>query len=112
MTTQAAGGTIVIVAAADPVPAGDSLLSALFVAAARLHGTRAIEDVASGPAATAILKLNGVAAAEVSAPHLEQALRDALAERGFDTRTVDITSVSTGLSSVPGEAADRWALRL
>ena len=98
----------VVIAAVEPIPPGEALLSALFVAAAQLHGTRAIDDVAEGPRSTAILMLNEVAPSELSRTELEDRVRAVLLERGHDADTVEVTIMGAGFA-YGDESADHWA---
>lgn len=103
--------SVVIVVAVDPLPPGETLLSAAFVAAARLHGTGAIEDIALGPGSTAILMLSTVAAAHVSVSRIEDAVRDALEERRHSVARVEASVLASAPATI-GAASDEWARTL
>jgi EAL domain-containing protein (putative c-di-GMP-specific phosphodiesterase class I) len=108
MASHTRDGAAVVIAAVDPIPPGEALLSAVFVAVARLHGTRAIDDVAEGPRSTAIVMVNEVAPSALSRTELENGIRAVLLERGHEATTVEVAIMGAGFA-FGDEAADQWA---
>jgi EAL domain-containing protein (putative c-di-GMP-specific phosphodiesterase class I) len=108
MASHTRDGAAVVIAAVDPMPPGEAFLSAVFVAVAQRHGTRAIDDVAEGPRSTAIVMLNEVAPSELSGSELEDGVRAVLIERGHPVDTVQVTIMGAGFA-YGDDAVDHWA---
>lgn len=92
---RATDGTVVIGVAVEPIPDDSTLLSALIVAASRLHGMRAIDDVAMGPRSVGVLVLNEVAFPTLDVPRLQVAVEAALCERGQRVMEIDVRTIAT-----------------
>jgi EAL domain-containing protein (putative c-di-GMP-specific phosphodiesterase class I) len=112
MPAHSGEGCLVLVVAVSPVPTRDVLVPSLFVAAHRLYGSAAIDDIVIGPQMTAFVILTGVAKTAARLPLFKLHIATALNERGHPRARVELTCMASGASVSIREAMEHWVTDL
>jgi EAL domain-containing protein (putative c-di-GMP-specific phosphodiesterase class I) len=112
MSAEGGEGCLVLVVAVTPMPTRDVLVPSMFVAAHRLYGSAAIDDIAVGPQMTGLVILTGVARAEAHLPLLKTQLVAALKEHGHPHAKVELTCIASSGSASIREAMEHWVSAL